>query len=62
LGYGFTVESGDPKMDKSPYLSVDAIDPQWLRAIGHAEAEPEPEPESEVQDLKATRAVDIGAY
>jgi hypothetical protein len=34
-------------MDKSPYLNVDALDPQWLRVIGHAEAEPKPEQKPE---------------
>lgn len=38
LGMGFTVANRTKGMDISPYLKVESIDPDWLRAVGHDEA------------------------
>ncbi|KAI9880737.1 MAG: hypothetical protein M1830_000626 [Pleopsidium flavum] len=38
LGMGFTIANRTKGMDISPYLSVENIDPDWLKAVGHDEA------------------------
>lgn len=34
LGMGMTVEEQDPAQDHSPYLAVEHIEPEWLKAVG----------------------------
>lgn len=33
LGLGFAQENRNPKMDPSPYLSEDKLDPKWVEEV-----------------------------